>query len=342
MTMTSPGPRLGAIGVDPLPERAYEYLVRSGRGRTLSEISAELGVSARIGRQVLRELQARALAVCTPTRPPAYTANPPELALETLVARRGEELAQIRVFARELQGTFSRAAASGAAADLLEVVVGREQVTRYYLQLVRSARVEVDTLARPPYVAADDDSEMLTAAGAAIERGVLARSVYESEALGETATLNVARRSIAMGVQARATSGLPMTLALFDRRIGLVPLKVDEPAFGALVVYQSALLEALAALFDGIWARAAPLLSSRAGARTGDLDDRSRQVLLLMSAGLKDQSIARTMGMSRRTVQKCVTSAMSTLGARTRFQAALLAFDRGWIGAEPALEHRRP
>jgi DNA-binding NarL/FixJ family response regulator len=61
------------------------------------------------------------------------------------------------------------------------------------------------------------------------------------------------------------------------------------------------------------------------------LDDRSHQVLLLMSDGHKDESIARALGLSRRTVQKCVTAVMTALGARTRFQAALLARDRGWL-----------
>ena len=122
-----------------------------------------------------------------------------------------------------------------------------------------------------------------------------------------------------------------MKLALFDRRVGFVPLALDEPAVGAVVVRPSPLLDALGALFDGIWARAIPLLSS-GDSGTGDgLTDRSRQVLRLMSDGLKDESIARALGVSRRTVQKCVTSAMTELGARTRFQAALLARDRGWF-----------
>jgi DNA-binding NarL/FixJ family response regulator len=75
-----------------------------------------------------------------------------------------------------------------------------------------------------------------------------------------------------------------------------------------------------------------PLQSLRDGVPPGELAERSRQVLLLMSAGLKDESIARVTGMSRRTVQKHVTSTMSLLGARTRFQAALLARERGWVG----------
>jgi len=107
---------------------------------------------------------------------------------------------------------------------------------------------------------------------------------------------------------------------------------------GAVVVRPSPLLDALAALFDNVWNQAVPVLAIGDGLMLGsadsgeELDDRSRQVLLLMSDGLKDESIARALGLSRRTVQKCVTTAMTRLGARTRFQAALLAQKRGWLG----------
>ncbi|WP_255474542.1 LuxR C-terminal-related transcriptional regulator [Micromonospora sp. AMSO31t] len=50
-----------------------------------------------------------------------------------------------------------------------------------------------------------------------------------------------------------------------------------------------------------------------------------------MATGMKDESIARVLKVSRRTVQKHVTDAGSLLGARTRFQIALLAAERGWL-----------
>jgi DNA-binding CsgD family transcriptional regulator/predicted DNA-binding transcriptional regulator len=321
---------LAGVGVGPLHERVYRYLVRIGRAGSAADVAAELGLAPRTSGAVLRALERQALVSRTGTRPPGYLASPPELALEPLLAQRREELARIRLYARELQGTFSQAA-GGRASDLVEVVIGRDRVMRYYLHLVQGARAGFDALTKPPYVAGDDFTVALDAEGAAIGRGVHARSVYESESLAGAPTLTVVDRSIALGEEARATSALPLKLALFDRRIGFVPLALEEPGQGAVVVRPSPLLDALGALFDGIWARAVPLLSS--GDRgTGDgLTDRSRRVLLLMSDGLKDESIARALGVSRRTVQKCVTAAMAELGARTRFQAALLARDRGWF-----------
>ncbi|GIH15878.1 helix-turn-helix transcriptional regulator [Rugosimonospora africana] len=340
MTVPQPSNQLGAVGVSPPHEQVYRYLIRAGHSHTVREVAEALGLSVRAARDLLRVLEDQALVTRVPTRPPGYSPSPPELALETLVTRRSEELAQIRLFAKELQGEFREAAEDGSAADLIEVIVGREQSMRYFMHLVHTAKFQFDSLTKPPYVAIDDPTDVLHAEDAGIRRGVRSRSVYESGALDESLTLAVAEHSIAMGEEARAVGNVPMKLALFDGRIGFVPLKVDEPGLGALVVHPSPLLDALIALFDSIWARAVPLQSLRDGPPPEELNERTRQVLLLMSAGLKDESIARVTGMSRRTVQKHVTSAMTMLGARTRFQAALLARERGWVGS--ALSHPEP
>ncbi|WP_345630802.1 LuxR C-terminal-related transcriptional regulator [Rugosimonospora acidiphila] len=340
--MSQPNNQLGAVGVSPPHEQAYRYLVREGHSRTAREVAEALGLSVRAARDLLRVLEDKALVTRVPTRPPGYSASPPELALETLVTRRREELAQIRVVAKELQDQYREAASDGTAADLVEVIVGRERSMRYFMHLVHTAKFQFDSLTKPPYVAVDDPNDVLRAEGAGIRRGVRSRSVYESGALDESLTLAVAEHSLAMGEQARAVANVPMKLALFDGRAGFVPLKVDEPGLGALVVHPSPLLDALIALFESIWERAVPLQSLRDGGPPDELSERAQQVLLLMSAGLKDESIARVTGMSRRTVQKHVTATMAMLGARTRFQAALLARERGWVGSALANPEQAP
>jgi DNA-binding NarL/FixJ family response regulator len=47
--------------------------------------------------------------------------------------------------------------------------------------------------------------------------------------------------------------------------------------------------------------------------------------------GLKDRAIARALGIGERTVQRRLSRLMSTLGAKTRFQAAINAVHRGWL-----------
>ena len=48
-----------------------------------------------------------------------------------------------------------------------------------------------------------------------------------------------------------------------------------------------------------------------------------------MSLGMKDDVIARALGVSRRTIQQDISDISALLGARTRFQIALFAQQRG-------------
>lgn len=55
------------------------------------------------------------------------------------------------------------------------------------------------------------------------------------------------------------------------------------------------------------------------------------KLLDLLREGLKDRAIARALGIGERTVQRRLSRLMSTLGAKTRFQAAINAVHRGWL-----------
>ena len=303
---------LGSVGVGPQQERVYRYLVREGRSRSVEQVAADLDLSPRAATGILRSLRRQALVDRSGSRPAGYIASPPELALEPLLARQRDDLARTRVYARELQRVFSQAAANHGG-GLMEVVVGPERVLAYLNHQFHAVQVRFDALTKDWC-----GDEVRAAESGATGRGVLGQAVYERLA-GPVRS--------ALGVQARTTNELPVELALFDRQIGILALGIDCAA----IVRASPMLDALGALFDGIWDHALPLLSTMDGGTDKDLDERSRQVLLLMSDGLKDESIARALGLSRRTVQKCVTAVMTSLGARTRFQAALLAHDRGWL-----------
>jgi DNA-binding CsgD family transcriptional regulator/sugar-specific transcriptional regulator TrmB len=324
-------PKLTAIGLTELQEQAYRYLVGTGEARPAHRIGQVLALGPDASDDLLADLSERGLVIRSGND---YWASPPEVALGSLVSERDEELDRVRLLAAELQGQYREATRNRRAAEFIEVVHGQEQVNRYYLHLVQGARSGLDILTKPPYLAGAGAGvlQTLDAEDAGIRRGVRSRSVYEGDALDDDGTLDIARQSIDFGEEARATSGLPFKLAIVDGRTGFMPLDVRSPALGALLVRTSPLLEALIALFEGIWARAVPIRGDRPGGAPDVLVTRRADVLRLMSAGLKDEAIARALNLSRRTVQKHVTDIMTALGARTRFQAALLASERGWVG----------
>jgi DNA-binding CsgD family transcriptional regulator len=84
------------------------------------------------------------------------------------------------------------------------------------------------------------------------------------------------------------------------------------------------------ALFDEYWARATPLPGREDVSDTDELGD-VRVVLELLQLGMKDETIARQLGVSLRTVRRRIAALMDDLGVATRFQAGLEAARRGLI-----------
>lgn len=328
---------LAALGIGPLAERVYLYLIDEGEGRSADAVAGRLGMDVPPVRIALEQLERRLLITRSAAPVPHYTARPPEPALESLVSRFGDELAQIRLYARDLQGRFREVGGRSGPSDMLEVVVGRREVLRHYAHLLESAKQEVSVFTKPPYVvpgSPQDVDKVLHTEGEGIRRGVRYRTVYDSAAVDVPFTLALARESMELGEEARLVDDLPMKLLLMDRSTGFIPLETDAPEAGSLIIRPSPLLDAMVALFEGVWARAMPLVPAQEPDGAGELDERARRVLLLMAAGFKDESIARALGTSRRTVQTHVSRIMAALGARTRFQTALLARERGWIGED--------
>jgi DNA-binding NarL/FixJ family response regulator len=101
---------------------------------------------------------------------------------------------------------------------------------------------------------------------------------------------------------------------------------VENEGGARLIVRAPGLVSLVSELFEQLWLRAAPLDHPD----DAEVDDRRRILELLMS-GTKDETIARQLGLSLRTVRRRVAELMDELGARTRFQAGVEAHRRGLL-----------
>ncbi|MFF7986394.1 LuxR C-terminal-related transcriptional regulator [Streptomyces sp. NPDC007901] len=318
---------------------ALEFLV-SHPGADEDAVAAGIGLPVAAARTVLRSLEAELLAVHVGERPSRWSASPPRSSLGALLARKRQELARAELYAEQLQEVYRTAPGQQIASDLFEVVESNEQVGARYAHLLRGSRHEVLHFAKPPYVTSRiTPTDASTAAGATVRPGVRLRSVYDSDGIADDECLETALGGAAAEGELRLLPGLPMKLVIFDGVAAIMPLRRDDPAAGSLVVHSSTLLEVLTALFESVWERAVPLsLEGRpasppvsAERQDGALHSRTRDILRLMSAGMKDDAIARSLRLSRRTVQTHISELGRKLGARTRFQIALLAQERGWL-----------
>lgn len=154
------------------------------------------------------------------------------------------------------------------------------------------------------------------------ERGVLQR-IVRAEPGVSAEDQRVVKALAAAGQPARHHPDVPLRLLGFDRRVVFAPLDPEHTRAGGYVVRATALVEAWYELFEEIWAQAAP----RAQWPTLETPDESMElrVLRLLAEGLKDETIARRLELSDRTVRRVVAQLQRDYCASSRFQLAVMA-----------------
>jgi sugar-specific transcriptional regulator TrmB len=319
--MTYKGRMLQPLGVSSDAESVYRILLRNPRS-TVSELTTLSGRSARWTRSSVSTLESLGLVSRLPGRPIRLVATPPDTAVEVLVARRETEIADIRRAATALAAELP-AEQTHRPEDQLRIVFGKEAVAAQFLQLQQAATTDLRVLDRPPY--AQDPAEPNPAEQTLLSRGVRVRGVYAPEALEIPGALALMREAVANGEEARVYVDVPLKLAIADRTAAILPFtsKTSVMIDSALVVYAPTLLDALVKLFDLLWQVAEPVLP-----QAESPDDR---LMFLLAAGLKDEAIARQLGVSLRTVHRRTSELSTALGARTRFQAGVLAERSGLL-----------
>jgi len=321
---------LDGLGLESDQEAVYTALV-SVPSATLEEIAQRCpGVPARA---VIAELERAGLVsplADSPGSGLAYAAAPPDVALELLVRSRQQELARARLSVAELAARYRQARVSAGPHEVVEVVTTREATALRWEQLQRSARQQVRSFDRPPYISPSPlnnpvELEMLAA-------GVAYRAVYHPAGLALPGRPAAMRTMIAAGEQARVTESVPVKMFIADDQMGLIPLEVGGSAEAGLVIRASSMLDTLIALFELVWERAIPVHSGGDLPATGTGPSQEEADLLaLLAAGLTDAAIARHLGTHPRTVQRRVRELLDRLDAGTRFQAGLQAVRRGWL-----------
>ena len=170
------------------------------------------------------------------------------------------------------------------------------------------------------------ESAISVVVGRAVASGRLSRAIYPLRALHEAPEVLQARAR--QGEQVRVIDEMPTRLLVIRGTHAVLPEPLgfaDEPR---LLVRQPAIVGALTLLFEAYWDQASAL---------PDLDSRRPRVdlrsslLRQLAAGAKDEQIARTLGLSLRTVRRRVAELLIELGVDTRFQAGVEAVRRGWL-----------
>ncbi|MEV8503890.1 hypothetical protein AB0368_03550 [Actinoplanes sp. NPDC051475] len=317
-------------GLGPEDEAVYEALVDGPA--TVPELARSTRLAEELVRVALDHLEEAGLTGRGAGHPERHTAAAPDVALEALLLRQEARLQRARLHAHQLAARHRRAHAGDDPASLVEVVTGRMAVLERFEQVQRAARQQIRAIDKPPYAVPSGnrnpvEHEMLG-------RGIRYRVIYDPQGLTDFHDLRAdLEQTAARGEVARVLTGLPTKLILADDRVGMMPLQAAPSSIESIiVVHPSALLEALSALFESLWARALPLGLVPGGATVDAGPTRDeRRLLALLTTGMPDVVIARQLGLSYRTFQRRLRELLVRLDAETRFQAGVRAAHLGWI-----------
>ncbi|MEU2513499.1 helix-turn-helix domain-containing protein [Streptomyces syringium] len=330
---------LSCLGVTAEEEKVYRFLLPNGKGLT-----GEIGKALAMPQESVN-LSVRRLAALGLVHVPgdgSVVAVDPAIGVERLIEdalsglrARMREVGAARSAVSELGREFQRSAHISAA-DIEQVAGGREVWARLD-ELAFFARQEVMAIHpsvpwRVQNIAAARPLDMRC-----LRRGLTFRMVVVRAALQDSPTRAYVDELVSAGAHVRCVGEPVQRTIVYDRSQAVVPLDPGERQRGAVVVRQPGLVTGIVDHFERTWQSAVDIASVDDGpGGECPLSDLDKRVLEMLSRVDKDEVAARELGVSLRTFQRYVAHVMAQLGASTRFQAAMRAKERGWLGAPPS------
>lgn len=311
---------------------------------TLEEVGRALDLDDERYRDALRVLKSRRLVRPSlhPTR--EWDAVAPEAAVADLLAdeeaelsRRQAAAASVRTELMQLLPVYLQARREQRRTDTVEVVRNAETVRLMLAEWSRRTEHEVRLAHTGGGMKDDGLARSLRLDIPALRRGVVIRSVLQHAARLHTPTKRYVSTVTRFGAKVRTVPIVPRRMILFDREIAFVPLH-GVSGTGAALISDPSMLDYLITVFEMLWAEGKPFLIGCLGQDWQIQHELSRVILGHLADGVKDEAIAHRLGMSVRTCRRHIAAIMDQLGAKSRFQAGVLAYEQGLLAEmRPAL-----
>ncbi|WP_052682057.1 helix-turn-helix transcriptional regulator [Saccharothrix sp. ST-888] len=165
-------------------------------------------------------------------------------------------------------------------------------------------------------------------------RGVPMRLLYPHTARTSATVRACLRRKGQTGAWIRTSNLVFENLVLVGDDVAFLPDHTSgQDAPTVTVVYEPSMISLLRRLYEYAW-QAGTDFEADAVSYGETLDDVKATILDLLASGLKDEVVARRIGMSSRTFRRHIAGIMDELGADSRFQAGVAAARAGLVGSE--------
>ncbi|MFI9821015.1 LuxR C-terminal-related transcriptional regulator [Streptomyces sp. NPDC052013] len=164
------------------------------------------------------------------------------------------------------------------------------------------------------------------------DRGIRIRSIRLRRDSVSPGSYDTFSRLAAQSVDLRLASVIPLNMLIVDSDFAVLSSSAGEPGT-QLTIHSPVLVNAFAAVFEHTWRGATPFSPDGERSPSG-LSHEQRTLAQLLADGMKDEAIARTLGVSPRTVSRLIADLMQQLGATSRFAAGVRAAQHGLLATD--------
>ncbi|MGW5328759.1 LuxR C-terminal-related transcriptional regulator [Streptomyces sp. NPDC004014] len=253
--------------------------------------------------------------------------------------------------ARRLRETAEHAGRDAEALDdLLSVLTAPRFDARQAVEIeyftdrghTRERLEELDALGREEFLAMRNsfpDAQVLEASLAGdldmLANGVRIRMLTSQQAVRPQAPSRYLNALTAAGAEVRVAPTVPLHMNILDRAIVIIGAGPGPQGEGGdVILHSTPVAQCFCKVFTHAWDLARPHTERRPGrGRTGcALSAQEREVLALLATGAKDETIARRLACSDRTLRRLMNQIMEKLGTSSRFEAGVTAARLGLVG----------
>ncbi|MFI6447721.1 LuxR C-terminal-related transcriptional regulator [Kitasatospora sp. NPDC050543] len=235
----------------------------------------------------------------------------------------------MRLLATELADQYQQQASLAPA----ELIVGLDRISEVLEDCTDLAEDEVLSMHPGPVVESRSKAR-LERNRRVIDRGVGMRTIHLASTARLPHGLALLEEMQNTGIRVRLAPTIPFRLIVIDDVMALTPAFGAEPHPTALVTRGPVITRLLRRVFEHCWQSAVELGTDAPTPQEPaqiPLSAQQSGILRLMNAGMKDEAIARELGVSIRTMRRLMYDLMEKLGTENRFQVGVRASQLGYL-----------
>ncbi|MFE5732538.1 response regulator transcription factor [Streptomyces sp. NPDC056528] len=294
-------------------------------------VGPEVGVEPEQVERAVGRLAELGLLVPAPDMDPGYVPARPEQALMRLLSLEEQILEEARsrlASSRDLVGALMRNFPMQSRADKgahIELLLSGDEVNCFIESRadgLRYRQLAMHPGGAPPQELVD---EMVLRDTEVLSRGVEIKALYPHHIARTEYVRDYLTEVTHQGGSIRLAPYLPIRMIVVDDQLAILPIDPKDSSKGAFAIQSSEVARSLVEIFDFHWHSASAFPEGCEGESFGrfSLTSQEQAIVRMLAMGAKDESVARQLSISPRTLSRIVSALLDRLGVQSRFQAAV-------------------